>query len=812
MYRYLAICTVCLVAASSANAHGLLIPAEKNVPPLAMLNHQVKINIEEQVATTQVEQTFRNHTDRDLEATYVFPVPKGASVQNFTMWVGGKEVKGELVEADKARQMYTDIVRRTQDPGLLEYMGNNLLRLRVFPVPAKADQKVALRFTAIAPRDRDLVEYVYPLKTDGKATRTLEKFSLDVSLKSQHPIQNIYSPTHAISVSRPNDHEANVRFEREQALLDKDFQLFYTVGDKDVGLTALTQRPMTGEPGYALLLLSPRVELSKAQVIPRDVVLVLDTSGSMRGIKMDQARRALKYCLSNLNSHDRFTVINFATTVNKYREQFVDARKEQLDDARKWVENLEPTGGTAINDALKAALQMRTSDPGRSFMVVFFTDGQPTIGETKPDKILQNVTAQNSSNTRIFTFGVGDDVNATMLDQISEQTRALSTFVRPSEDIEVKVSSLYSKISHPVLADVKLSVGPSVSLQEIYPPQLPDLFVGGQVVVLARYTGHGPTTIKVTGTVGMETREYVYEMIFPEKTEATKEFVEHLWARRKVGYLLDQIRANGEKKELVDETVALAKKYGIATPYTSYLIVPDTALPVAGRVNQGRPDVSFHLDAGGGSVFRGGAAVPYGLVPPASAPGAPGLRQINVADFAKKVQEKPGDLTGKRSQMEDEKLNKLSDGKGDANGVYKETKEKKDVYDKAQVELRARRLEATQAGKLGVDLSVHNNALRMQERLTQTAQRNVFGRNCLEVGGVWIDDAFDAKMPSITVKAMSDAYFRLLEKQPKLKEVFQMGNHLVWITPNGTALILDTNDGTDKLADEEIDKLFVAKK
>src|SRR5262249_42378578 len=160
----------------------------------------------------------------------------------------------------------------------------------------------------------------------------------------------------------------------------------------------------------------------------------LDTSGSMRGVKMDQARKALKYCLANLNSQDRFGVINFSTTVNKYRDGLVDASKDQLEQSQKWVDKLEATGGTAINDALAAALDMRSSDLGRSFTIVFFTDGLPTIGETNPQKIIQNVAAKNSANTRIFTFGVGDDVNATMLDQLAEQTRALSTYVRPAED------------------------------------------------------------------------------------------------------------------------------------------------------------------------------------------------------------------------------------------------------------------------------------------------------------------------------------------------------------------------------------------
>jgi Ca-activated chloride channel family protein len=798
MRRYLVICAVMLVFAVSSHGHGLLIPTEKEVPPLAMLNHQVNIAIEDQAATTSIEQTFRNHTDRDLEATYMFPVPKGASVRNFTMWVDGKEVKGELLEADKARPSYEEIVRRTQNPGLLEYMGNNLLRLRVFPVKAKADQKVALKFTSIAQRDRDLVEYIYPLKTDGKATRTLEKFSLQATIKSQHSVQNIYSPTHAISINRPNDREAVVRFEREQALLDKDFQVFYSVGDKDVGMTVLTQRPVSTESGYALLLLSPRVETSKNQIIPRDVVLVLDTSGSMRGVKMDQARRALKYCLSNLASHDRFAVLGFATTVNKYRDQLTEASKEQLDDARKWAEKLEATGGTAINDALKAALQMRSKDTSRTFMVVFFTDGMPTVGETAPAKIVQNVTSQNSANTRIFTFGVGDDVNATMLDQLAEQTRALSTYVRPAEDIEEKVSSLYSKISNPVLADVKLTAGPSVTLQEMYPPQLPDLFVGGQVVVLARYTGQGSAALKLTGTVGTEMREFVFEATFPDKTSADREFVEHLWARRKVGYLLDQIRVNGEKKELVDETVALAKKYGIATPYTSYLIVPDGPVPVAGQPANGRPDVRLHLG--------GAAGTPVGLAP-ADGAGNP----LPVRAFAKEVQGAGDELAKNRGKLEDRKLARVPTGSvanEPALQALVEAKGKKEAYEQARDRTRAGRLLETQTGKLGVDLSVQNCALRCQERVTMTALRNVGGRSCLDVGGVWIDEGYNAKMPTLSVKALSPAYFKLLQKHPKLKEVFQLGNHLVWVAPSGTALILDMADGKEDLTDAEIDQFL----
>src|SRR5262249_45528380 len=236
-----------------------------------------------------------------------------------------------------------------------------------------------------------------------------------------------------------------------------------------------------------------------------DVVLVLDTSGSMLGPKMEQAKKALKYVLNNLNKDDRFALINFANTVNHYKNGLLEPAADQLAQATKWVDNLEATGGTALEPALMEALALRPKDAdGRAFTVIFFTDGQPTLGEMKPEKILKKVADRNTANTRIFTFGVGDDVNATLLDSLAEQTRAVATYVRPAEDIEAKVSGLYTKISHPALTNLKLSATGDISLGEVYPVDLPDLFHGQQLVVLGRYTGKGTSAVKLTGNVGKE--------------------------------------------------------------------------------------------------------------------------------------------------------------------------------------------------------------------------------------------------------------------------------------------------------------------
>jgi Ca-activated chloride channel family protein len=810
MRRTLAAALLLLLAAGPSQARGLLIPVEKQVPPLALLDHKVNVTIDDQVAVTRVEQTFRNHTDRQLEATYIFPVPKGASVRKFSMWVGGKEVPGELVEADKARKTYNDIIRRTQDPGLLEYVDHNLLKLRVFPILPRSDQKISLSYTALAPAEEGLVEYVYPLRTDARAVSTLEKFVLNVNLQSQHAIQNIYSPTHAITVTRPNDRQAVIAFEKEQAVLDKDFLLYYTAGGKDVGLTTLSHRPAAGSNGYVMLLISPRAELSRAQQIPRDMVFVLDTSGSMQGKRIVQARKALQYCLGNLTSRDRFALMNFATSVNKYIDTLVPAEPERVEQARKWVDTLEATGGTAINDALAAALAMRSGDAGRTFTIVFFTDGQPTVGETNIERILANVAAKNTANTRIFTFGVGDDVNATFLDQLAERTRAVSTYVRESEDIEAKVSGLYAKISNPVLTELKLTVGPGVTLTEMYPSELPDLFHGTQLVVLGRYSGQGHAAVKLTGNVGAEAKEFVYEVNFADKTVEDKAFVEDLWARRKVGYLLDQIRRNGEKKELVDEVVSLAKRYGITTPYTSYLIVPDGPLPVVRRGDSNQPDVRFNLEGRG--LGLGGlppASTPPALQGPAGKASAP----ASVADFAKKVQEKQSDGAKARGTYAAQALDKMSqlDDKGDrAILSLKDAERRLHTYRLAQESLQRGLREQVQAGKVGVDLSRDTNNLRNQSQLTQNAQRRIGNRNALDIGGVWIDEAYDAKMPTVTIKTMSPAYFRILERHPQVREVFQIGNYLVWVTPSGTALVLDAGNGREQMPDEEIDRLFVA--
>lgn len=783
-----------LINPSNLLARGLLIPEDKRIAPLILIKQIVDFKIEDQIAETMVEQVFYNHSDRPLEATYIFPVPKGASVNKFTMWVDGKETKGELLEADKAREIYTSIVRRIQDPGLLEYMENNLIKMRVFPVPARGNQRVAVSYTSVVPKEGDLMEFVFPLKGEVRPNQVSQDFSLSGTIKSQHGIANTYSPTHDINTQRKSDKEISLSLNKGSLSGDKDFQLFYSFSDKAVGMSMLTHRPIATEDGYFSLMINPSMKGNKAKLMPRDFVFVMDTSGSMRGPKMDQAKKALKYCINSLGENDRFSMLNFATSVSLFRDEFVSANEEFKNTGRKWIEALDSTGGTAIRDALLAALEIKGNDPSRPFVIVFFTDGMPTIGETNPEKITRDVLSKIKPNTRIFTFGVGDDVNATMLDMLAEKTKAATTYVRPAEDIEIKSSAMVSKISNPVLVNLGLTFSPDIQVFDIYPTSLPDIFEGGQLMVFGKYKGKGGSAIKLRGDLANEKKEFVYEYNFPEKTSDSKSFVEQLWARRKVGFLLDQIRLNGEKGELVEEVTKIAKKYGITTPYTSYLVVPDHVSYPIHRPIPGHP-VPKH------------PPVPFGLMPLS---GSDGNRKV--LEFALENQSRPGQLAEGRAAVA-EKASEVAGAAG-APGAeqLKKAMDAKGALDRAKEAFRRNDQKAVQGGKMGVDLSVQNQSFRDQTFVSETAIKQVSGRSMIEVGGVWIDEGFQKSMPTITIQAQSDAYFRLLEKKPQLRKLFSLGNYLIWVTPGNVALVIDTQEGKSTVSDMEIEQMFTPSK
>lgn len=588
---------------SNVTAQGVIVPIICDVRPcrprpiplpqplpnaLPVKSIQLDTKINGQVATTHVEQVFRNDTQYTLEGTYFFPIPEAASITEFAIWENGKKLVGEVRSREEARRIYDEIVRRQRDPGLLEYAGKNLFQASIFPIPPNSDKKLELTYTEVLKAESGTVAYRYPLGTgrngwarpmphrefgsDMQAgpTQQFGTISGSIEIVGREALRNIYSPSHTIDVKRKGETAANVSFETKGN--DTDFQLFYGLSNGDFGMSLVTYRE-PGKDGYFLMMLSPKDNISERELVNKDIVFVMDTSGSMAEEgKMEKARKALLFGIRTLRDGDRFNVINFAGEEHLMERGLIAADAAGRKRGEEFVTKLQPTGGTNINDSLVASLKQ--FDKGdRPKMLVFMTDGLPTVGETNVDRIIKNSRDNKVDGLRLFTFGVGYDVNTRLLDKLAAENAGDADYIEPKEDLEIKVSNFFTKVNSPVLTDLELDFG-NVQTDLMYPRQLSDIFKGAQVTIIGRYKNDNDlrnVTLRLRGKTGREARIFSYpDLDFPMRSEGN-EFLPRLWATRRVGWLVEQIRSNGENKELRDEVVELGTKYGIVTPYTSYL-------------------------------------------------------------------------------------------------------------------------------------------------------------------------------------------------------------------------------------------------
>ncbi len=553
----------------------------RNLPhyTLEVRSLKVDVKIKDQYAFTTIDQVFYNPSNRNLEGYFLFPVPKGAIIKDFSMEINGKQMQAELLDAEKARKIYEDIVRKLKDPALLEYANQSLFRVRIFPIEAMKEKRIHISYSEILEKDNNTVEYIFPLNTKKYTAAPLKNTSFKIELNSETKIKTIYSPTHEMEINRKSETRAVIGFEASVLKADRDMKLFIGYAKSKIGISAISYKE-TGEDGFFMLNISPGLLTDKNKIISKDITFVLDVSGSMAGKKMKQAKKALSFCVENLNSSDKFQIIRFSTEAEALFSQKVIANTSNKAKAQKFVSGLRPIGGTNIDEALKLAYKEKQS-AGRPNMIIFITDGKPTIGETDEKRLVKQVVDANIGNTRIFTFGIGDNINIHLLDKITEQTKAYRTYITPKEDIEIKVSNFYTKVSSPILSEIKLSFTGGIKVNKMFPKNLPDVFEGSSITVFGKFDKTGSSKIVLEGKVNGKTEKFNYQLKFIENTD--NDFIAPLWAARNVGYLLDQIRMNGESKEVIDEIVQLAKKYGIITPYTSYLILEDEEVNVTTR-------------------------------------------------------------------------------------------------------------------------------------------------------------------------------------------------------------------------------------
>lgn len=754
-----------VLAAPLAFAQGMLIPTDTSMGPLGIKYQRVSAEIIDGAAVTKVEQVFVNSSARQLEAHYVFPLPRGAALQEFYLWINGKRTKGEMLEKKKATDIYEGIVRRLQDPGLLEYVDTDAFRARVFPVPANGEQKIELTFSQVLDFNAGLFQYHYPLGagTRGAPKLTVKQdFTFSATIKSKTPLRSIYSPTHKLGVSRKGENEAITGLELGAgADISKDLDLFYTVSDKSIGLTFMSHRPDNEQPGFFMALISPKTDVKADEVIAKRVTFVIDTSGSMMGDRMKLARDSLKYCVQKVNPRDEFNVVRFSTDVEALFEKPQLASEANIKKALEFVSGLEAIGGTAIDEAMVRALKDGANRGDRPHMVMFITDGHPTVGETDEAAIAKDAKAANQGS-RVFTFGVGDDLNARLLDRMAEEGNGTSDFARDGRDFELKIGGFYDKVANPVLSDLALDLT-AFGAYDVYPKRLGDLFKGAQLVVMGRYRTPKDGTVLLTGSFNGK------KQVFEYRADATKEskqfdFVPRLWAIRKVGYLLEEIRLRGEKTELKEEIIALGKKYGIVTPYTSYLVVEDTPMPVA----QNRPPPPPRVEPW---QFRGGAADEKALAPKGSASGFGGLGNA------------PAPMTASPSAESSSDDFSSAFGRGPGKSAPKE-----DAMKRAE-------------GKDGIAMSKAVRKMKEEsegERVSDPV-RSASGRTFVYRNGGWIDtEAQSGTSKSLKVKYLSDAYFALLKARPDLKAALALSDRLVIVVGKDKSVIIEPTAGETK--------------
>jgi len=573
--------SVLALVAAAAWADGIMIPPP-DIPlrdAFAIRYHRVTVGISGGVARTEIDQEFENLTGRRIEADYVFPIPEGAALENFAIWVGAKKVTGAVLPAGEARNIYETIVRAQRDPALLEYIGRGAFRARIFPIEPGERKRVQLSYTQVLAAESGLYEYVYPLNTERFSAQLIGDVTVSGKIESTVPIKTVYSPSHAISVNRKDDCHAAFSYEEANVRPAVDFVLYFSVDDREIGASLLAYDADDAEDGFFLATLTPRVSANERKVIAKDFIFVLDKSGSMSDDnKISQAKEALRFVLRNLNEGDRFNVIAYSDELWEcFSDGLRDYSSRNRDEALEFVQEFDAAGGTNINEALLRAFGMLSGERGgRPQYVVFLTDGLPTVGVQDEAEIIRNAAGANTHKARLFAFGVGYDVNTHLLDKLAEANYGVSEYVRPTESIEAKVSSFYAKISSPVLTEVKLSFS-GAAVSELFPRELPDLFKGEQMVLVGRYKPHtSAATIELTGKVDGETKSFRYPVSFAGR--AGYNFVPRVWASRKIGYLTDEIRLHGMNDELVEEIVRLSKRYGIITEYTSFLIREDDML------------------------------------------------------------------------------------------------------------------------------------------------------------------------------------------------------------------------------------------
>jgi Ca-activated chloride channel family protein len=735
-----------------------------NIRPIERISSDVQANLEAggRVVRYEITEKFVNRGAGLGEADYIFPLPNGAAFEDLRLEINGELVSGETLPADKARHIYEEIVRKQRDPALVEWMGYGLLRARIFPLNTGEEKRVVVRFRTVVRREGSALRVDYARGTDpsgrppvvrpaverddDETTSGWSRFTLTIPRGGDYG--EPYSPTHTLRIRDRGD-KREVRASGTAATITV---LLPLRRPNEPSITVVGHAP-DRENGYALIAISPPA--ARMRALPRDLTFVMDVSGSMRGEKLEQAKAAGRTVLRSLERGDRFRVIDFATEVNSFRNDFVAATPDNIEAARRYIDNLRAEGSTNISGALEEALDVdvtptRSGRAERMSFVVFVTDGEPTVGERNPDAIAA-MAARLRNEARVFTVGVGAEIHAGLVEQLALEGRGTAHFVSANESVERAVALLSQRLTSPVLSNVRVRAE-GVRLTNLHPVLPLDLFAGQDLVLLARYQGSGEARVYVETDSPDGRMSWSRDVNFPAR-ERDNAFVGRLWAAQRLGWLAAEKRKRGGSNELDAEIKSLGEKFGIPTEFSSYLVL-EPGMTVAG--------VGARRDM---------------AIPPSPGNAAPGVRSNEQLGARSPAQLQSVVVTGTDAAPRARKEQEFAAAKQAAS--QRDAKSLADVDASAQV-----------VGEL------QKNMRQVEQRTFQL------------VNGVWIDARQTPTMRTVQVKPFSPLYFELVQQLSGLGPVLALGERVIVA---GRAVAIEfTPTGQERLSESDIRSLVAA--
>ncbi|NQW62038.1 MAG: VWA domain-containing protein [Deltaproteobacteria bacterium] len=721
---------------SSASAQGILLPNGEGAAPLRQTEQRVHLQVTDDLTVAHVTHEFRNETDTALEAIYYFTLPKGATTTDFAMWMDGKRIKGEVLPRERARAVYDSIVSRLRDPALLETSDGDLFTASIYPIPPRGTQRIEVEFALPNLRKNGLLQLHYPISRSEVGAA--ERLFFEADIDSRHEITSIQAP-YDEPTRRIDGRQAEVKIERTKAQRDDIALLVATSGD-DLGLSLVTFDPdgNEGDEGYFMATLSASSELLREGALDRQMTIVIDRSGSMSGSKMEQAKVMLRQTIASLVERDTFNLISFSRDTEPLFATPRAATRENRDEALRFVDRLVADGDTNIEAALRVALEQPTRS-GRPHAIVFVTDGLPTRGERDIDALLQLAKGSRTqrddrpvTSSRIFSFGVGYDVNTRLLDGIARNGDGESGYVRPSEDISDVVGGFVAGLASPLVTGLQLDFGDQVT--DLHPRILPDLYPGRPITVFGRFSSTMSQEVTLRGQARSGSVRTSFGAEFGSSTDsANAAFVGNLWAARQVADLLDTIRIDGATPERVRTVTEVATRWGIVTPYTSFLVTPE---------GQGEEDE-----------------------------GGEGDGEEEEPDFEPMRHHIRG---GVRSERSMEAVRDESYKPSPRAAVRREAAPKASRQSEA-----AAAAPAAEVGRQAVEDSLARNRSRSSLRAeSSNSSRFASGRSFSRHGEVWVEAGLGNRSPDRRIVAWSHAYFELLRSHPELREALALGEQV----------------------------------